>query len=155
MKGTLKGYIVAYDVAHGKWRNAIYVYTETGDIRPLAKLVRNEKIPDQFRSTIADILDGTKSHKKLSSESARSFQMRKEYSGAITKLRIKRTFEFAARQLTYKLLLKYPIVMVNTQYPNKLIIQHIAKEFYKNNYESARRVIHRKVNQHGWPKLPD
>ena len=122
---------------------------QTGDIRLIANLLRERPIAKKYRNTIADILEGKRNHIDLSSEPARSYKMRLDYEEFLQRLKSVRIFEQRMNE---------PILPYNNFPPKndkQWVIEQIAKNYYQGNYESARRVIHRKIKDYGWPTLPD
>lgn len=132
---------------------AINNYFSNGDTRDLANLVKNQPIPEPFRETIALILTGDLRHNKASKSLAKSFHIIKQYN----------RYQAMQKYIHYdgivacveggllppdrlKGLKKY-------NYSKRQVIEQIASEFYKNDYETARRTIDRLVKKHNLPKL--
>ena len=134
--------------------HAIIKYYATADIRDLANLIREKDIPQPFKETIALILLGEVAHDKASKGSAKSYLMKRLYEKLIANA-LPFFFDSVKELVASGDLPQDRLDNLRPNYGKKEIIQHIANNFYNGNYESARRIIARKIKNEGWRSLPD
>lgn len=134
-----------------EWVGVVDGYLKTGDIRPLANLVRKGEIPEECRADVAKILLGELPTDRRG-EHATSARLESVYrsaiSHAISHARFMHGLEHQLKLAHYSGPLK------QRQYDMKWVKRIVAKECFSGNYESARRVINRKLKR-GWPALPE
>ena len=133
----------------------IYYWTKTGDARGLANLIRENELPKEIKAKIADILDGTLKHEKGSKSYAKSYPIIK---------RLCKLF-FARNNIHYDSIHE---LVANGDLPKdrldglkkyhlskKEVTQIIADEFYRGDFETARKIIERLTRNLNLLKIED
>lgn len=144
------------DIKTPHWAAALEKYRIKGDIRPLSKLVRNEAIPEKYRASVADILEGDFVRLDGNSEFVKSYDLKNAYLELVQKNKIERLIHdlfapinnsFLAYQYGY--IKKPPKLKTDIKEINK----QLGEIFYNGDAETARTVISRKVKKYNWPKI--
>jgi len=121
------------DLKDYEWCYAIYTkYLKIGDIRELAELVRSKPIPERYRDAVAEILNGDLKPSNLNQKAIRSDYKKQRYYKYWT----------------------LSLVMDDTKEARDFVINGFARDFYKGDIDTARRIINRHIKDDNWAPLP-
>jgi hypothetical protein len=135
------------------WAGVIENYIETGNIKKLAKLVRDSGVPPEHRDRVADILLGKLPPKKQTPDR----HLESEYKLILSSIKSQNKFTDEMNswfKVQIDIGLKKPYSKM-TQQDVKRAISLSKNLGYGGRYETARRIINRKVKEKEWEAIPD